>query len=122
MSDDAQLGDFIEDNTTLAPLDAALHASMHNVIKEVLDSLTTRGARSVSVPATCQVAQPLSLTAADRTSDGARRNMEKVCDFFHRIASLGQSRQPLQGQSRGGVTVPQLAHGSSIGPSTRGTK
>ncbi|MDO8439217.1 MAG: RNA polymerase sigma factor RpoD, partial [Telluria sp.] len=42
---DSQLGDFIEDNTTLAPLDAALHASMRNVIKEVLDSLTPREAK-----------------------------------------------------------------------------
>jgi RNA polymerase primary sigma factor len=42
---DSQLGDFIEDNTTLAPLEAAMHASMRGVIKEVLDSLTPREAK-----------------------------------------------------------------------------
>ena len=43
--DDSHLGDFIEDTATLAPADAALHASMHNVVKEVLDSLTPREAK-----------------------------------------------------------------------------
>ena len=40
--DDSHLGDFIEDNNTLAPADAALHASMRSVVKDVLDSLTPR--------------------------------------------------------------------------------
>src|SRR5450830_279720 len=43
--DDSHLGDFIEDNHTLAPADAALHASMRNVVKDVLDSLTPREAK-----------------------------------------------------------------------------
>ena len=38
--DDSHLGDFIEDTSTLAPSDAALHGSMRDVVKEVLDSLT----------------------------------------------------------------------------------
>ena len=36
--DDSHLGDFIEDTSTLAPSDAALHGSMRDVVKEVLDS------------------------------------------------------------------------------------
>jgi RNA polymerase primary sigma factor len=43
--DDSHLGDFIEDMTTLAPADAALHGSMRDVVKEVLDSLTPREAK-----------------------------------------------------------------------------
>ncbi|MCX7896883.1 MAG: RNA polymerase sigma factor RpoD [Rhodocyclaceae bacterium] len=43
--DDSHLGDFIEDTSTLAPVDAALHASMREVVKEVLDSLTPREAK-----------------------------------------------------------------------------
>jgi RNA polymerase primary sigma factor len=35
---DSQLGDFIEDNATLAPLDAALHASMRNVRTTVFEA------------------------------------------------------------------------------------
>ncbi|MDC6134299.1 RNA polymerase sigma factor RpoD, partial [Burkholderia gladioli] len=43
--DDSHLGDFIEDSNTVAPADAALHASMRDVVKDVLDSLTPREAK-----------------------------------------------------------------------------
>jgi len=43
--DDSHLGDFIEDQSTLAPADAALFASLRLVTKEVLDSLTPREAK-----------------------------------------------------------------------------
>ena len=43
--DDSHLGDFIEDQVTLAPADAALFASLREITKEVLDSLTPREAK-----------------------------------------------------------------------------
>jgi RNA polymerase primary sigma factor len=43
--DDSHLGDFIEDQATLSPGDAALFASLREVTKEVLDSLTPREAK-----------------------------------------------------------------------------
>jgi len=43
--DDSHLGDFIEDTATLAPMEAALHGSMREIVKEVLDSLTPREAK-----------------------------------------------------------------------------
>jgi RNA polymerase primary sigma factor len=43
--DDSHLGDFIEDQATLSPDDAALFASLRDVTKEVLDSLTPREAK-----------------------------------------------------------------------------
>ncbi len=43
--DDSHLGDFIEDQATLAPADAALFASLREITKEVLDSLTPREAK-----------------------------------------------------------------------------
>ncbi|WP_261379314.1 RNA polymerase sigma factor RpoD [Denitratisoma sp. DHT3] len=43
--DDSHLGDFIEDSATLAPADAALFASLREVTKEILDSLTPREAK-----------------------------------------------------------------------------
>jgi len=43
--DDSHLGDFIEDLSTLAPADAAMFASLREVTKEVLDSLTPREAK-----------------------------------------------------------------------------
>ncbi len=43
--DDSHLGDFIEDQSTLAPADAALFASLRDITKGVLDSLTPREAK-----------------------------------------------------------------------------
>ena len=43
--EDSHLGDFIEDNATLAPVDAAVYASLRDATKEVLESLTPREAK-----------------------------------------------------------------------------
>ncbi|MGB0126226.1 MAG: RNA polymerase sigma factor RpoD [Rhodocyclaceae bacterium] len=43
--DDSHLGDFIEDSATLAPNDAAVFASLRDVTKEILDTLTPREAK-----------------------------------------------------------------------------
>ena len=43
--DDSHLGDFIEDNTTLAPVDAAVYASLRDATSEVLELLTPREAK-----------------------------------------------------------------------------
>ncbi|MEO8303199.1 MAG: RNA polymerase sigma factor RpoD [Betaproteobacteria bacterium] len=43
--DDSHLGDFIEDLSTVAPSDAAVNASLRNVCKDVLDTLTPREAK-----------------------------------------------------------------------------
>ncbi len=43
--DDSHLGDFIEDQSTLAPTDAALYSSLRFITKEVLDTLTPREAK-----------------------------------------------------------------------------
>jgi len=43
--DDSHLGDFIEDQATLAPNDAAMYAGLRDVTKDVLDTLTPREAK-----------------------------------------------------------------------------
>jgi RNA polymerase primary sigma factor len=43
--EDSHLGDFIEDQSTLAPVEAALYSSLQNATMEVLDSLTSREAK-----------------------------------------------------------------------------
>jgi len=43
--DDSHLGDFIEDASTIAPIDAAVNASLRDVCKDVLDTLTPREAK-----------------------------------------------------------------------------
>jgi RNA polymerase primary sigma factor len=43
--EDSHLGDFIEDTTTLAPIDAAVYDSLQDVTKDILDGLTQREAK-----------------------------------------------------------------------------
>ena len=43
--EDSHLGDFIEDQSTLAPDDSALYANLRHATRDVLDSLTTREAK-----------------------------------------------------------------------------
>jgi RNA polymerase primary sigma factor len=43
--EDSHLGDFIEDNSTLAPMEAAVYASLRDATSEVLESLTPREAK-----------------------------------------------------------------------------
>ncbi|MBK7473002.1 MAG: RNA polymerase sigma factor RpoD [Betaproteobacteria bacterium] len=43
--DDSHLGDFIEDAATIAPIDAAVNASLRDVCADVLDTLTPREAK-----------------------------------------------------------------------------
>ncbi|HYC45000.1 MAG TPA: RNA polymerase sigma factor RpoD [Burkholderiales bacterium] len=43
--DDSHLGDFIEDQSTIAPSDSAVFASLRGVTKDVLDTLTPREAK-----------------------------------------------------------------------------
>jgi RNA polymerase primary sigma factor len=43
--DDSHLGDFIEDQSTTAPIEAAVYESLRDVTKDILDSLTQREAK-----------------------------------------------------------------------------
>ncbi|MEW6313906.1 MAG: RNA polymerase sigma factor RpoD [Pseudomonadota bacterium] len=43
--EDSHLGDFIEDSATMAPVDSAIYASLRDVTKDVLDTLTPREAK-----------------------------------------------------------------------------
>jgi RNA polymerase primary sigma factor len=43
--DDSHLGDFIEDQATMAPSDSAVYASLRDATKDVLDTLTPREAK-----------------------------------------------------------------------------
>ncbi len=43
--EDSHLGDFIEDQSTLAPADSAVYASLRDATRDVLDSLTPREAK-----------------------------------------------------------------------------
>ncbi|MES2535882.1 MAG: RNA polymerase sigma factor RpoD [Pseudomonadota bacterium] len=75
---DAQLGDFIEDDTTLAPLDAALQASMRNVVKEVLDSLTPREAKVLRMRYGVEMSSDHTLEEVGKQFDVTRERVRQI--------------------------------------------
>jgi len=86
---DSQLGDFIEDNTTLAPLDAALHASMRNVIKEVLDSLTPREAKVLRMRYGVEMSNDHTLEEVGKQFDVTRERIRQI-----EAKAMSKLRQP----------------------------
>jgi RNA polymerase primary sigma factor len=86
---DSQLGDFIEDNTTLAPLDAALHASMRSVIKEVLDSLTPREAKVLRMRYGVEMSNDHTLEEVGKQFDVTRERIRQI-----EAKAMSKLRQP----------------------------
>jgi RNA polymerase primary sigma factor len=86
---DSQLGDFIEDNSTLAPLDAALHASMRNVIKEVLDSLTPREAKVLRMRYGVEMSNDHTLEEVGKQFDVTRERIRQI-----EAKAMSKLRQP----------------------------
>ncbi|MFA7680323.1 MAG: RNA polymerase sigma factor RpoD [Pigmentiphaga sp.] len=76
--DDSHLGDFIEDTTTLSPSDAALHGSMHNVVKEVLDSLTPREAKVLRMRFGIEMSTDQTLEEVGKQFDVTRERIRQI--------------------------------------------
>jgi RNA polymerase primary sigma factor len=76
--DDSHLGDFIEDNNTLAPVDAALHASMRNVVKDVLDSLTPREAKVLRMRFGVEMSTDHTLEEVGKQFDVTRERIRQI--------------------------------------------
>ncbi len=76
--DDSHLGDFIEDNHTLAPSDAALHASMRNVVKDVLDSLTPREAKVLRMRFGVEMSTDHTLEEVGKQFDVTRERIRQI--------------------------------------------
>lgn len=76
--DDSHLGDFIEDNHTLAPADAALHASMRNVVKDVLDSLTPREAKVLRMRFGVEMSTDHTLEEVGKQFDVTRERIRQI--------------------------------------------
>jgi RNA polymerase primary sigma factor len=75
---DSQLGDFIEDSTTLAPADAAIHTSMRNVIKEVLDSLPPREAKVLRMRYGIDMTGDATLEEVGKQFDVTRERIRQI--------------------------------------------
>ena len=76
--DDSHLGDFIEDTTTLAPSDAALHDSMREVVKEVLDSLTPREAKVLRMRFGVEMSTDHTLEEVGKQFDVTRERIRQI--------------------------------------------
>ncbi len=76
--DDSHLGDFIEDTTTLAPSDAALHGSMREVVKEVLDSLTPREAKVLRMRFGVEMSTDHTLEEVGKQFDVTRERIRQI--------------------------------------------
>ena len=76
--DDSHLGDFIEDNATLAPAEAALHGSMREVVKEVLDSLTPREAKVLRMRFGVEMSSDQTLEEVGKQFDVTRERIRQI--------------------------------------------
>ena len=76
--DDSHLGDFIEDNNTLAPIEAALHGSMRGVVKDVLDSLTPREAKVLRMRFGIEMSTDHTLEEVGKQFDVTRERIRQI--------------------------------------------
>ena len=76
--DDSHLGDFIEDTNTLAPADAALHASMRGVVKDILDSLTPREAKVLRMRFGIEMSTDHTLEEVGKQFDVTRERIRQI--------------------------------------------
>ena len=76
--DDSHLGDFIEDTNTLAPAEAALHGSMRDVVKDVLDSLTPREAKVLRMRFGIEMDNDHTLEEVGKQFDVTRERIRQI--------------------------------------------
>jgi RNA polymerase primary sigma factor len=76
--DDSHLGDFIEDQTTVAPVDAAQYNSLSGVTKEVLDSLTPREAKVLRMRFGIEMSTDHTLEEVGKQFDVTRERIRQI--------------------------------------------
>jgi RNA polymerase primary sigma factor len=75
---DSQLGDFIEDNVTLSPMQAAMQASVQNKLKEVLDALSPREAKVLRMRFGLEMASDHTLEEVGNQFDVTRERIRQI--------------------------------------------
>ncbi|MCX7902026.1 MAG: sigma-70 family RNA polymerase sigma factor, partial [Burkholderiaceae bacterium] len=76
--DDSHLGDFIEDTTNIAPVDAAMQAGLREVVKEILDTLTPREAKVLRMRFGIEVSTDHTLEEVGRQFDVTRERIRQI--------------------------------------------
>ena len=86
---DSNLGDFIEDTNTLAPQEAALHDSMRDVVKDILDSLTPREAKVLRMRFGIEMSTDQTLEEVGKQFDVTRERIRQI-----EVQALRKMRHP----------------------------
>jgi RNA polymerase primary sigma factor len=76
--DDSHLGDFIEDTSTVAPSEAATYASLRDVTKEVLDTLTPREAKVLRMRFGIEMSTDHTLEEVGKQFDVTRERIRQI--------------------------------------------
>ena len=76
--EDSNMGDFIEDTSTVAPSEAALHMSIRDVVKEVLDSLTPREAKVLRMRFGIEMSADQTLEEVGKQFDVTRERIRQI--------------------------------------------
>ncbi len=72
------LGDFIEDTSTVAPVDAAQYNSLSDVTKDVLDSLTPREAKVLRMRFGIEMSTDHTLEEVGKQFDVTRERIRQI--------------------------------------------
>ncbi|HCY61461.1 MAG TPA: RNA polymerase sigma factor RpoD, partial [Oxalobacteraceae bacterium] len=75
---DSSIGDFIQDDSTLAPAEAALQASMRDVIKDVLDTLPPREAKVLRMRYGIEMNSDLTLEEVGKHFEVTRERIRQI--------------------------------------------
>src|SRR3954451_10675156 len=76
--DDSHLGDFIEDLSTIAPSDAAVNASLRDVCKDILDTLTPREAKVLRMRFGIEMSTDHTLEEVGKQFDVTRERIRQI--------------------------------------------
>ncbi len=76
--DDSHLGDFIEDSSNTAPLEAAMQAGLRDVVKDILDSLTPREAKVLRMRFGIEMSTDHTLEEVGKQFDVTRERIRQI--------------------------------------------
>jgi RNA polymerase primary sigma factor len=76
--DDSHLGDFIEDNSNVAPVEAAMQSGLRDVVKDILDSLTPREAKVLRMRFGIEMSTDHTLEEVGKQFDVTRERIRQI--------------------------------------------
>ncbi len=76
--DDSHLGDFIEDGSNTAPIEAAMQAGLRDVVKDILDSLTPREAKVLRMRFGIEMSTDHTLEEVGKQFDVTRERIRQI--------------------------------------------